>query len=191
MIRKYGLFAFLKQMGLFGSYAVDDAGAGAGDDIGDLDLDDLGDDAGAGGNPNPDGDGDDKTSTGESLEELKAMQKKIQELEADKEARENQEAQQRAISNLEQKYDGFDANAVKDYLVELNKTDPDKAQALNNSVGWENVWITELAPKVDNDAISFGRNVAPVDRSEEVLEKVNEGTVTFADEQDVLGKLLV
>jgi uncharacterized protein (UPF0335 family) len=192
MIKKNGLFAFLKQLGLFGSYIVDDEGAGAGDidDIGDIDIDDISDDTDPkdGGEPNPK-DGEDQTSTGGS-EDIEALRKQIEELQADKEARESAEAQNQAIAQLQNQYDGFDSKAVKDYLVELNKTDPEKAESLNNQVGWENVWLTQIAPKVNNDVVSFGRNVPPVDRTEEVLEKVNNGTVTFADEQDVLGKLL-
>jgi hypothetical protein len=193
------LFSFLFSIMMFHSFAVDDEGAGAGD-IGGDDDNSSGDDAGATaggaddigdidiGETDPkDGDGDVNTS---NTEDIEALRKQIEELQAYKEAGENQAAQNQAVQDLQNKYDGFDSNAIKDYLVELNKTNPEEAAELNDKKGWELVWLTQIAPKVNNDVVSFGRNVPPVDRTDEVLERVNNGTVTFADEQDVLGKLL-
>ncbi len=59
---------------------------------------------------------------------------------------------QKAISIIKNKYDRFDADKIKEYLVELNRTNPDKANALNNPDGWEEIWITKFQT-IDNTFI--------------------------------------
>ena len=95
------------------------------------------------------------------------------------------------MGELEAKHKGFDREKVKAYLQKLHETDPDKANELNSKTGWELVWVTELKPKdVNNDEFNPARNVDAVDRSQEILEAVSTGTVTLADEQNVMSKFL-
>ncbi len=177
------LFAFV----MFNHFIVDGDGAGNGGD-GDVDIGDV-----------DIGDSTDKTSkekenntNEDSKSDVDKLQKQVDELTADKTARESETATSNAIKELGDKHNGFDSNKVKEYLTELNKTNPDKANMLNNPVGWENVWLNEFAHKeVDNDNPAFGRNIAPVDRSEEVLEKVKDGKwLSVEDELQVYGKHL-
>ncbi len=124
--------------------------------------------------------------------EIEILKNQIKELNDDKQIRENELAINNAIKELSEKHKGFDSNKVKDYLVELNINNPKKANMLNNPVGWENIWLNEFSSKeVNNDNPSYGRNVALVDRSEEVLEKVNNGEwLSVEDELEVYGKHL-
>ncbi len=63
---------------------------------------------------------------------------------------------------------------------------------LNNPIGWENIYLKEFARKdVNNDNPEFGRNEPPVDRSEDILKKVEDGEWLSADDEvEVYGKYL-
>ena len=185
------LFAFV----MFNHFIVDGDGAGSGgDDAGDVGDIDINDDDIDDGDDSTDKTSNDKSDNNneDSKTDVDKLQKQIDELQADKTARERATATSDAIKELGDKHNGFDSNKVKEYLTELNKTNPDKANMLNNPVGWENVWLNEFASKeVDNDNPAFGRNIAPVDRSEEVLEKVKDGEwLSVEDELQVYGKHL-
>jgi hypothetical protein len=190
MGRKNFLLRLFSMLGITGSYAVDVDGAGGGDgDIGDVDITD--DDTDADDPNTQDPTESDKTSNqndnnndDDSKSDVETLRKQVEDLQADKEKRENETAINNAIAELQSKHTGFDDAKVKEYLTELNKTDPGKANMLNNPVGWENVWLNEFASKeVQNDHPSFGRNVAPVDRSEEFNQKLESGQGLSLDEQ--------
>ena len=194
-MKKLGMFRFLFAFMMLNHFIIDGEGAGsggddAGGDIGDIDIDDENNGA---------DDEADKTSkekdnniNEDSKNDMATLKKELDELKADKEKRESDTAVNIAIKELGDKHNGFDSNKVKEYLTGLNKTNPDKANMLNNPVGWENVWLNEFASKeVDNDNPAFGRNIAPSDRSEEVLEKVKDGEwLSVEDELQVYGKHL-
>jgi hypothetical protein len=173
---------FLLSFFLFTHYIVDNDGAGgdddgADDDIGDIDIDQ---------------EEEKKEDKKEPPNELETIKKELADLRAKEEARDNDQATQNAISEIKGKYADFDANKVKEFLVNLNKTDPKKANALNNPIGWENIYLTQFAPKnVENDDVSFGRNVDPVERGEEVMERVKNGEIISVDDElSIYGKLL-
>ncbi len=183
---------FLLAFGIFNRFIVDDNGAGGGD-VGDVDID---------GGVNPDdGAEPDKTSTGEISTDdflqlktkLADADKTIKELAQDKELREKKEAQTSTINNLKGKYPEFDDSKVRDFLVELHKTNPDQAQELNNAVGWELVHLQNFAPKpVDNDVVDFGRNSGGVDRKDAIYEKLNSGgKASFNDKKALLSKYFI
>lgn len=183
MKNTFDLFALLKRLGMFGSYIDGEQGAG-GDE----------------GNPNPaTGEGEDNDKFDVDLADLKKdneesktkaedLEKRLADAEAKLKEAETEKTVQAEIKRLSDKHTGFDASAVKEKLEEIAKTDPDRAEELNSPTGWELLWVTELAPKhVDNDNPNFGRNVPPVDRSEEILKKVEEtGVVSLADKKNVL-----
>lgn len=169
MNKKFNLFSFLISLGLFGSSVVDDDGAGGGDGAGDefdVDIDDPA-------NLEP----DNKT-------EIDDLKKRLEDTEKVIDAQRNEKALNQVVSDLKATHKGFDEKKVNDYLTELFKTDPERANMLNNSVGFENVWLTQLAPKeVVNDYPNLGRNVTPVNRQDEFLEKLNNGQELTLEEQ--------
>jgi hypothetical protein len=174
-------FRFLLAFALFNHFIVDDDGAGDADDIGDIDIDDEKDD-----------EAEIKTSTGEiSTDELLKLKQKveksdslIEDLKKDKEVREKKEYQNSIFKGLKDKYSTFDEEKVKEHLVEMYKTNPEKAESLNDANGWELVYLQNFAPKpVENDEIDFGRNSGGVDLKEEYKEKLSSGQALSLDEQ--------
>ena len=79
---------------------------------------------------------------------MKKLRKQIDELLADKLAMENQIAVDDAVSDIKRRLPKFQPNKVKDYLTQLNKTNSELANSLNNPYGWEKVWINEIEKKV-------------------------------------------
>jgi hypothetical protein len=94
------------------------------------------------------------------------------------------------VDEIKTRHADFDGDKVRNYLVELNKTDRAKAESLNNPVGWELLHLQNFAAKdVQNDFFNHGRGGQVVDRSSELLERVQDG-LSVADEAVVLAKLL-
>lgn len=169
----YLLFAIT---GLFGSFITDNEAGGSIDyESYDSDIDDD--------EPEASGEEDNKVVADDS-KELDSIMKRLEDAEMKLATSEQEKMVSAEISRLSQEHKGFNADAVKSKLKEIHKTDPEKAAMLNNPIGWENLWLKELAPKdVNNDDISFGRNVDPVDRHEEFIEKINSGEGLSLDEQ--------
>lgn len=95
------------------------------------------------------------------------------------------------VSEIKTRHADFNPDQIRNYLVELNKTDPAKAESLNNSVGWELLHLQNFAAKpVNNDYFGHGREGGGVDRSTEILERVSSGNVSVADQAAVLAKYL-
>ncbi len=176
------------------SYIVPDDGAGGGemedigkeiDDIGDMELDDIEDE-------DIEKEEDKDKEEPKSKNEVEELKRELEELKKDKQERENEKAVQSAVSEIKSKYDDFDIEKIKSYLIELKKTDPDKAEMLNSPLGWENIHLTQIrAKEVKNDSTAYGRNVKPVDRSEEIDEKIQNGDfLSINDEASYFGNLL-
>ena len=178
-------YHFLVKFGLFNKFIVDDddGAGGNGGGVEDIEIEDEND-------IEPD---DEKNSSGENVgtDDILQLQQKIKDLEEDKEAREHKEALDTVLSNLKSKHPEFKAEDIENHLKELYKTDPEKAESLNNAVGYELVYLQEFAPKpVDNDEVNFGRN-GGVDRRDEVRDKIKDGgSITFEDKRTLLSKYL-
>jgi hypothetical protein len=183
------LISLLSLCGVFGSCVVDDSSGGSMDvdfESYDSDVDGDGTDATQSQidndiNQNSDNQKDviakDSKETDELMARLEAIEQKNAVLEQEKLLHE-------AVGKLQAEHKGFDPEAVKSRLREIHKEDPARAEDLNNPIGWENLWLKELAPKqANNDDISFGRNVDPIDRHEEFMEKINSGEGLSLDEQ--------
>lgn len=125
-----------------------------------------------------------------TTEEVKALKVKVEEQDKYIQEQINQKVVGEAVSEIKTRHSDFDEKQVYEYLKELNSKDPGKAAALNNPVGWENIWYQIRPVDVHNDRFHIGRNVAPVDRNDEVFGLVKSGSATLADEADVVGKLL-
>lgn len=188
------LFLFLSSIIFLSSYIVADDAGGSFDNV---DIDNP-----AGDKPTGDDSGatppakDDKTPPAvpvipnKTEEELKALKVKVDEQEKFIQGQNSEKAIERAVTEIKTRHSDFDEKKVYEYLKELNEKEPDRAAALNNPIGWENVWY-QIKPQTPvNDNFYRGRNVAPVDRSDEVFGLVKSGGATLADEADVIAKFL-
>lgn len=173
------LFKFLFAILMFNRFIIDDDGAGG--DIGDIEIDDI----------NPATNGDDTKST-PSTDEILTLQKTVKELQDNLAAKEEEEARKSILTGLQKSYPTFEADKVKEFLIELHKTNPQKAQELNTPLGWELIHLQNFEPKKgNNDYVDFGRN-GGIDRSGEVLEKLdNGGRATLQDKKALLGKYFI
>lgn len=181
----FGLF-------LFSRFIVDGDGAGGDSYYDDIDIDDN-----DGGEPTPTVTSKDDKQTTTPTVATPDPSKKIEELETKLKEQEefisqqkNQTAITEAISDIKTRMADFDEKAVYEHLKKMNETDPKKAQAYNNPIGWENIWnqIKPVAPS--NDRFTRGRNTEPVNRDDEVFSLVKSGGATLADEADVVAKYL-
>jgi hypothetical protein len=180
------LFLFLSSIVFLSSYVVADDAGGS---FGNVDIDNPTGDNPAGDNPGatPPVVSADSNKT---EEELKALKAKVDEQEKFIQGQNSEKAIERAVTEIKTRHSDFDEKKVYEYLKELNEKEPDRAAALNNPIGWENVWY-QIKPQTPvNDNFYRGRNVAPVDRSDEVLGLVKSGGATLADEADLIAKFL-
>jgi len=126
------LFSFL-YLGI-----VDDSGAG-GDDIDDIGDFDIGDDEDV---TPPD---ETPQTPPDNKEGESIINSEIEELKAFKSQMEAERATNEAVASLVQKYPDFDANKVAEYLGTIAKEHgDDKAESLNNPLGWENIYLTQF-----------------------------------------------
>ncbi len=79
---------------------------------------------------------------------MKKLRKQLEELQADRVARINQDAVDDAVKDIKIRLPKFQPNKVKEYLTQLNKTNSTMANQLNNPYGWEKVWLNEFDKKV-------------------------------------------
>ena len=133
---RVGFFAFftmLFSMLIFN--AIDDGGAGGADDIGDFEIEDDKIEVVS----------VEKSAEPEKKEEQSIQNKEIEELKAFKEQMEAERATSEAVSALTKKYPTFDANKIAEHLGAIAKEQgEDKAEALNNPLGWENIYLTQF-----------------------------------------------
>ena len=185
-MKKFDLFSIFKRLGLFGFSVVEDDGAGADNTDGDIDKFDVDVTDDKKDTQTKADDIDDKTPSTDMSE----LEKRLADAEAKLQQTENEKILNQEISKLTEKHSDFSADKIKEKLQEIAKTDPDKAEMLNNPLGWELLHIENFkAKEVDNDTPSFGRNVDPVALEDEIMEKVgNGGAVTFEDKKNVVGK---
>jgi len=83
--------------------------------------------------------------------------KKIDALEADKEARDIEGAILSAVENIQVDYPAFDIDKVSGFLQEMHKTDPQKAQSYNSPAGWEAIWLKNFATSTEDGTFDPGR----------------------------------
>lgn len=183
------LFLFLSSIIFLSSYIVADDAGGSFDNV---DID------------NPAGDAPDVTppakddkippvvpdDSNKTKEELEALKVKVEEQEKFIQSQNSAKAIERAVTEIKTRHSDFDEKKVYEYLKELNEKEPDRAAALNNPIGWENVWYQIKLQTPVNDNFYRGRNIAPVDRSDEVFGLVKSGGATLADEADAIAKFL-
>lgn len=151
---KFGVLAFLAAWFSFFTFSiVDDEGAGSDepDDIGDFVIED----------DDPVNEPDEKPDKAEPKEETKEptdLEKQVEELRIFKEEQEAREATANAVAELSTKYPDFSADAVAKYLAEVaEKEGTEKADALNNPLGWENIYLTQFKKESSSEDALFDR----------------------------------
>lgn len=154
MNRKFGIFAFfafLFSMMLF--RVVDDDGVGA-DDIGDFVIEDD--------EPESKQQAEQQEEPNVKPKEIEEIEnKEIEELKAFKEELERERAVNEAVAELTEKYPSFDVNKIVTELQRIAKEEgEDKAEALNNPLGWENLYLTKFKKDEDDNTPAFDRGRA-------------------------------
>ncbi len=177
----FSFFSFLFSFMIF--KAVDDAGAGNDDGV---DTDDKSTDK-----DDVDGSDSDNNSDKDSKDDVDDTQSELERLREIVDANEAKKAVQTIISEIKTRHGDFDEDKIVAYLEELKATNPARAEALNNPVGWELIHTQEFTAKeVENDFFNHGRGGEHIDRTDELLEKVEKGGISRAEEAVVLSKYL-
>ena len=154
MNRKFGIFAvFFSFFSLMLFRVVDDDGVGA-DDIGDFVIEDD--------EPKSDDKPEQKEEPLAKPTEIEEIEnKEIEELKAFKEELERERAVNEAVAELTEKYPSFNVNEIATELQRIAKEEgEEKAEALNNPLGWENLYLTKFKKDEDDDTPAFDRGRA-------------------------------
>ena len=97
----------------------------------------------------------------------------------------------KATEDIVSRVPDFKLSDVHAHLKELYKTDPARAEALNNPVGWEMVWKAELAAaKVEADAVNHGRKAAEDPERDGIISKIKSGDGSIYDRAKLYEKYL-
>lgn len=97
----------------------------------------------------------------------------------------------KATEDIAARVPDFKLSEVHAHLKELHKTDPARAEALNNPAGWEMVWKAEIAPaRVEADAVNHGRKAADDPERDGIVSKIRSGDGSINDHAKLLEKYL-
>ena len=119
-----------------------------------------------------------------SREQFESMQQAVGEMASER-------AVTKATEDIVSRVPDFKLADVHAYLKELHKTDPARAEALNNPVGWEMVWKAEIAPtKVEADAVNHGRKAADDPERDGIISKIRSGDGSIYDRAKLYEKYL-
>ena len=103
------------------------------------------------------------------------------------------------IADMEEKVEGFNGKEIYSYLIELNKTNPQMAQALDNPQGWEMIHKSLHAQNPAPQSQTPQQNTQPAPdfilngtqdtkfEPNEVMSKIKNGTATYADMGKIFG----
>lgn len=153
-MRKSWMRLWMLMIGIFA--IVDDGGAGGGDDL-DFIIDDPAPEPKKEEVKAPEVKEPPKLSGGLSEEE----KSELEELKKFRDDLSNERAVYEANAALTKEYPDFDIAKITSKLKEIAKTDPDKASALNNPTGWENLHLRHFAKREEGgDPFDPGRKGA-------------------------------
>ena len=97
----------------------------------------------------------------------------------------------KATEDIAARVPDFKLSEVHAHLKELHKTDPARAEALNNPAGWEMVWKAEIAPaRVEADAVNHGRKAADDPERDGIVSKLRSGDGSIYDRAKLYEKYL-
>ncbi len=169
-MKKFSLFKILGVLGMFG-LNVDGGDGGGGSDTPPADAPPQDD------NSHRDVDIKDEDLKDGKDDKLKDLESKVKSLDEIVSKKQKEEAVNTAVANIKTDYPTFDESKIIDKLKEIQKTDPEKAAALNNPAGWELLHLKHFEPRsVDNDEFdsSRGSKNEPFDH-DEALSKAKTG----------------
>jgi len=96
-----------------------------------------------------------------------------------------------AVADIKGRVSDFNLDAVHNHLKEIHKTDPARAEALNNPSGWELLYKAEIAPKsVSADAVNSGRNVDAEGGRQALINRVKQGDASVHERASIFEKYL-
>ena len=97
----------------------------------------------------------------------------------------------RAQAEIVARNPDFNLTAVHAHLKEIHKSDPARAEALNNPAGWEMLWKAELASaKVEADAVNHGRKAADNPERDGIISKIRSGDGSLGDRANLFEQYL-
>lgn len=85
---------------------------------------------------------------------------KIDDLEADKQARDVEAAISAAVDTIKGDYPEFDIEKISAMLKEMHEKDPKKAEQYNTPAGWEALHLKHFAAREEDGTFDPGRNNA-------------------------------
>lgn len=95
----------------------------------------------------------------------------------------------KATEDITTRVPDFKLSEVHAHLKELHKTDPARAEALNNPVGWEMVWKAEIAPAtVTPDPVNHGRRFDDSGSRKDLISKAQNGDASILELTDFFMK---
>lgn len=151
-MKKFSLFKILGVLGMFG-LSVDGGDGGGG-----------GSDTPPANTPPADNSHRDADISDDDLKEnddskIKDLEEKLKNLDEIVSKDVQQKAVDNAVKNIKTDYPSFDETKIIDKLKEIQKTDPKRAESLNNPAGWELLHLKFFQTReVDNDDFDAGRN---------------------------------
>ncbi len=95
----------------------------------------------------------------------------------------------KATEDIAARVPDFKLSEVHAHLKELHKTDPARAEALNNPAGWEMVWKAEIAPAtVTPDPVNHGRRFDDSGSRKDLISKAQNGDASILELTDFFMK---
>jgi len=87
-------------------------------------------------------------------DEIATLKAELEETKAWREEQIQKEATTLAIDELQGKYPDFDVNKIIEYLQHVAKEEgAEKADEINNPIGWENIYLTKFRKKDEVDTL--------------------------------------
>lgn len=129
------------------------------------------------------GDGDTVTVPKSFIEQVASMHNTVTAIETERMVNS-------AVTDIKARNPDFDVDKVKNHLIELKKTDPEKAAALNNPQGWELLWMRDISEKdVGGDDVNHGRKHTG-DSRRDLIDRIRSGEADAGERASLLGKYL-
>lgn len=93
------------------------------------------------------------------------------------------QAQSQQLENIKTKYQNFNADAIRDKLIEISNTNPAYAQSLDNPSGWELLHLAYFAnTRPASDKIINTNNTTSAGmQNNNVYDKIANGTASYSD----------
>lgn len=179
-MKRFSMFSFLYALMSLGIFHVVDPSDGGGGDTPSSSGDDAGSDAGDngadndnGGDAGSDGDVGDTEIDGEG--EATLSEEEIKEIRAERATAQQKQFEDAVSTDIQTRIPDFDMGVVRDELMELNKTDPEKAGYYNSPAGLELYWMQRSQNAASSDEVNNGAHGGDGKDVGELVEKARGG----------------